>query len=172
MKFINITVIALSITLVQGFAFASSEKNYLDIDGPFISAKNINDEVQAWAVCAAGLKVLSEILKEDKPNTATQLNNLANGASLSILMSQVSRLISIEEIDIKKLNATIEYGKLQMDEMPKVEQSRILSDLELSGAEVMMEKLTKTMNQCIENNESQKMYVEMMRELAKSGVFN
>jgi hypothetical protein len=86
-------------------------------------------------------------------------------------MSQVSRVLADENFDINELNATITYGKLQMDEMPKVEQARILSDLEAYGFEVMMVKLKSTLEQCVKNNETQKMYVDMMRDMAKSGVF-
>ena len=131
--------------------------------------ENVNDE--ACATCSASLDILSNIMKDESPNVALQLNNLSNGSDVSILMSQVSRVLADENFDINEFNATITIGKLQMDEMPKAEQARILSDPEIYGFETMMVKLNSTLMQCVKNNETQKMYVDMMRDMAKSGVF-
>ena len=150
---------------------AESDSSYLASKEPFIEMENINDEVQAWATCSASLNILSNIMKDESPNMALQLNNLSNGSDVAILMSQVSRVLADEDFDINELNATITYGKLQMDEMPKAEQARILSDLEAYGFEVMMIKLNGTLEQCVKNNEAQKMHVDMMRDMVKSGVF-
>jgi hypothetical protein len=150
---------------------AEPDSSYLASKEPFIGMENINDEVQAWATCSASLNILSNIMKDESPNMALQLNNLSNGSDVAILMSQVSRVLADEDFDINELNATIAYGKLQMDEMPKAEQARILSDLEVYGFEVMMIKLNGTLEQCVKNNEAQKIYVDMMRDMVKSGVF-
>ena len=150
---------------------AEPDSSYLASKEPFIGLENINDEVQAWATCSASLNILSNIMKDESPNMALQLNNLSNGSDVAILMSQVSRVLADEDFDINELNATITYGKLQMDEMPKAEQARILSDLEAYGFEVMMIKLNGTLEQCVKNNEAQKMYVDMMRDMVRSGVF-
>jgi hypothetical protein len=131
--------------------------------------ENVNDE--ACATCSASLDILSNIMEDENPNMALQLNNLSNGSDVAILMSQVSRVLADENFDINELNATITIGKLQMDEMPKAEQARILSDPEIYGFETMMVKLNSTLMQCVKNNETQKMYVDMMRDMAKSGVF-
>jgi 2C-methyl-D-erythritol 2,4-cyclodiphosphate synthase len=162
--------------LMSGFFTGNSiatepDNSYLASKESFLALENVNDEAQAWATCSASLDILSNIMEDQNPNMALQLNNLSNGSDVAILMSQVSRVLADENFDINELNATITIGKLQMDEMPKAEQARILSDLEIYGFETMMVKLNSTLMQCAKNNETQKIYVDMMRDMAKSGVF-
>ena len=166
-----VTLIASQLAFTHFSALAKKEDTYLASDRPFAMITNVNDEVLAWATCSATLTIISELIEGENPNAALQMNNLSNGADASILMSQVSRVIAKEDFDIAELNATISYCKLQMTEAPKAQQAIILSDLELLGAEVMMEKLNTTLEQCIKNNETQKMYVDMWRDMVRTGIF-
>ena len=93
--------------------------------------ENVNDEVLACVAYFASLNILSKIMKDESTNMALQLNNLSNSSDVAILMSQVLRVLTDENFDINEPNSTITYGKLQIDEIPKVEQARILSDKEI-----------------------------------------
>ena len=75
---------------------------------------------------------MSELLEDTKPNTALQLNNLSNGADVAVMMSQVMRLMneSGDDLDPKEFTATVRYGKMQMEELPAVQKTIILADLE------------------------------------------
>lgn len=161
----------LLLALCSGVTQGKEQDSYLSSTAPFITYENINDEVLAWATCAATMDILAEVYKSDNPSTSEQLNNLANGAEVAILMSQVSRVLSKDDFEVSELNATITYGKMQMDEAPNVQKQVILSELELEGLELVTTKLTTTLKLCSENNELQKIYVDMMRDLARSGIF-
>ena len=91
LNLITAMVFFLMFGLFAGNSIAVEPDNsYLASKESFSALENVNDEAQAWATCSASLDILSNIMKDESPNVALQLNNLSNGSDVSILMSQVS----------------------------------------------------------------------------------
>ena len=66
------------------------------------------------------------------------------------------------------------FAQIQIESLRDTQSTMILSDLEMmtenSQQEQFMAKLLKTIEICSSNAETQQMYVDMWRELAKSGL--
>lgn len=149
---------------------SQTDSAYLDTSQSIISIKEKNRQAEAWAICAASFEISSLLLKADNPATSTMMNNLANGAKMSIAMTYMTSLLVEENIEPDRFNATWEFAKSAMSSLTEVQSTSIMMSKETQGTDIWFDRLTKTVEFCTSNGESQQMYVDFWRELATSGL--
>jgi hypothetical protein len=144
---------------------------YVNGEKPFIKIENVNRQAEAWAMCAAVYDIMSQIL-DDTPARSQQLQNLANGAQVAVTMTIVSD--GLEDANKPdQFEMLWETAKLSGTELPSTRRTAILADLESSSREQrehIFAKLGETLQVCITNLEFQQIYIDLYRELAKSGL--
>lgn len=155
----------------MSIASASSGATYLAEEKPFIAIKDVNREAEAWATCAASYDIMAELIGPQSAR-AQQLSELANGSELAVTMALVIDDLS-EEMEPERFEALWTYAKHAGQEIPKTRRTAILADAETLGSdnsEMFVNKISETVKICVENLELQQMYIDMWRELAKSGL--
>ena len=158
--------------LMQPALYAADSESYIDTTIPFVNIEDVNRESEVWATCAATYDIMAEIFEGTQPAQAKQLHEMANGAELAVTMAMVSDGID-DDISPEKFNALWAYSKVAGQEIPKTKKSAIMADAEIlgkAGKEVFFRKLTNTAKVCTSNIEAQQAYIDMWRELAKSGL--
>ncbi len=170
MKTLKLCIIffTISFTLLSPATKADNQDSFIKGSSPFNLIKDVKREAEAWATCAATYEITSQMYAKDKPATSKQLHQHANGSKLSILMAIA--LKSHHEISSKELTSLWEYGQLQVESLPDIQETAILALLEQAedkkGQDDWLGKLAKTLDICNENAEGQQMYVDAWRELA------
>jgi hypothetical protein len=163
------TVFILSI--VTGYTSAGENNSYLDINKPIIAIKNVNEQAEAWAVCAASYDVIAEIISAKAAN-AKQMRDFANGAELAVMISIVVNDID-DDITSKKFASLWAFAKVAAKSIPETKLTMMMAEAELlgdKGVNQFIEKVTNTVKTCMGNLEGQQTYIETWRELAKSGL--
>lgn len=122
---------------------ASAEENTTWISPNYpadIFSKGTIDKANDVAKCAATFEVVSELfLKWGKPQTATSIHNLGNGAKTTILaiflldfaLDEENKNIS-DEAYKNKYKKYSEYAVMQSNDLPKKNLTLIMSELELT----------------------------------------
>ena len=157
-------------------AIASDESTtYVITDVPLISIKDRQNQAQEWAKCAAIYNVSSMLMGEENPVQRDEYGNKANGASVSVLMALTAEPLSRISADdaegsMRAFNAASNFGKVAMKEWPKVHQTSILNDLELDS-QASFDKILRSLEVCQQNLAGQQSYIDLMRELVMSGLF-
>lgn len=148
-------------------------KSYVDDSIKIIDTADIHREAQAWGICAAAYDLIAEILQESAPARAKLLSDLANGAELAVIISMVTREID-DEMTPEQFNNVWNFSKISGGEIPKTMLNVLLADLEADNSEgksTFLADLGKTVVVCASNSEGQQAYIDMWRDLAKSGLF-
>jgi len=139
----------------------------------FIAIENPSREAEMWATCSSSLEVFSMIIAEERPAQAKQLHQLSNGGSIAIAMSIVADRLG-DDMNAKEFPNVWKFAQIQIESLRDTQSTMILSELEMmtenSQQEQFMAKLLKTIEICSSNAETQQMYVDMWRELVKSGI--
>ena len=163
-----------TLSLATNLAIADSH-TFLSDNEVFLAIENPHREAEAWATCSASLDILAEIAAEDSPAQAKQIHQSANGAGVAIAMSIIADGID-EEKSPEQLSNMMTFAVTQMDSLVDVERVAILSELEKmsqnSQADKFMEKLGNTAAVCSKNAETQQMYIDLWKDMAKSGMFD
>jgi hypothetical protein len=148
-------------------------KSYLDNSIKIIDTADIHREAQAWGICAAAYDLMAEILQESAPARAKLLSDLANGAELAVIISMVTREID-DEMTPEQFDNVWNFSKISGGEIPKTMLNVLLADLEADNSEgknTFLADLGETVAVCASNLEGQQTYIDMWRDLAKSGLF-
>lgn len=167
--------VALAFVLPSTSQAESKGTSYVDNSKPFITINNVNRESEAWAMCAATYDLMAELFVKDQPARAKQFSELANGAELAIAMSIITDGF-VKDIKPERFNALLNVAKTASTELPKTRRTMLLAELESSTSNKkndggnFMSNLSATFEVCVRNLESQQMYIDNWRELAKSGL--
>jgi len=152
-------------------ANAEEAASYIEENKLIIQIQDVNREAEAWATCSAAYEIMSVILKST-PAQARKIKDLSNGATIAVTMSHVTNDLS-EDISTEKLSALWAYSQHLAISIPETKKTMMLADAEVlgkDGAELFVEKITKTVEACMKNLDGQQIYIDSWRELAKSGL--
>jgi hypothetical protein len=170
------TALFVSVAFLAAAANAEEVHGYVP-DVQFILIQETNHEAQAWAACAAAYDVLAEIYKaSEQPAQAQLIANQANGAEVAASMCFMRELLESDDMDRiqREFNHRWNFAKEMMEVLPDTRKTEILADAERlqgekNGDHIFMKKLTKTLESCAANLDSQQMYIELWREMRKVG---
>lgn len=154
------------------FTRSASADAYVDAGKSFVEIEDLNQQAEAWAVCAASYDIMSTIMRESSPERARQLNDLGHGAKLAVGMTLVMGDLD-PEISDEKFKALWEKSQAAMSGWPQKKLSAILADAELLGSERSDEfgrKINATVVTCINNLEGQQRYIASWKALVESGL--
>lgn len=171
--------IFLAALLIPAFAYADGSGR-----APYVTQKQFlfsgdkHEQARTWATCAALYNTLSGLYQlRDNPAQAKEFNNLGNGAEVAVAMTFVVSAFgaSLENVSPSRFNATWDFAKVAMKEMPSAQQTTISANIEMG-----MKGTTELKNEvqavidgatiCIKNRELQQTYINIWRELATSGL--
>ena len=162
--------IAILLLVFSSSAFAEA---YVDGSKPFTAIQDANQEADAWASCSASFEVTAEVLAEfSQPAQSKQMQELAYGAELAVGVSLVVNELSTD-ITPERFNAIWAFSKMAMDAWPASKRTAIMADAERlgkDGFEEFMSRVGETNKICISNLETQQMYIDIWRDLYKSGL--
>ena len=173
-KMLILAMVALSILSISKANAAEDATPYVDGIKSFLEIKDVNRQVEAWAMCAATYDFMAGILSETQPARSKQLSELANGAEVAVTMAIVSDGLD-PEISQDRFNALWSMAKLSGTELPKTRFTMLAAEAEAEADTgknnaVFLKNLTATLEICIRNLEGQQMYIDTWRELTKSGL--
>jgi len=160
------------LVLCYSFEVMAEGKSYVDEVVKIIDIQDPHREAEAWGICAAAYDLMSEIMQESAPARAKQLGDLANGAELAVIISMIASEID-DKMTPEKFDNVWNFSKLSGGEIPKTMRTRLLADLESDSSKdksVFLSNLGKTVAVCAGNLESQQKYIDLWRDLAKSGL--
>ncbi|BCE03541.1 hypothetical protein [Marinicellulosiphila megalodicopiae] len=162
------------LTLSIGFSLIlnANSESYVDDSIKFININVTDEESHAWGVCAASLKLISEIIEKAAPAKSKQFSDYSNGAELAVTMSMVVSELT-EDISPEKFERIWEFSKFLGDQIPQTIRTTLLADLEsdkTEGSSVFLGNLGDTVAVCLDNLDGQQMYINVWRELYKSGL--
>jgi len=174
MKSLTYQLIAIVISIWVSPTIANTENDsFITENEVFLAIENPNREADMRAVCSSSLDIFNMIIAEERPAQAKQLHQLSNGSSIAIAMSIVADKLE-NDMNAKEFPSVWKFAQIQMESLRDTQSTMILSDLEMmtenSQQEQFMTKLIKTIEICSSNNESQQMYIDMWREMVKSGM--
>lgn len=165
----------IALTLLLAFnraVFSENSLSYANDSIPFAAIDNVNREAEAWGVCAAAYDIAAELLETNNPAQAKQVRELGNGAEMAVIMSHVSDGLT-KDITPERFNALWNYSKTLGTSISESQMNMMLADAERLAGEnpnLFVDKITSTINVCKTNLESQQIYIDLWRELAKSGL--
>lgn len=153
-------------------AIGSDEDAYVDGDKPFLEIKDVNRQAEAWGTCSATYNVMSMLLTESNSAQAKEYSNLGSGAAVAVVMTHVADGLSAD-MNPDRFNSLWSYSQILGDSIPETSKTMILAEAETLGesdAGSFITKLAETVKICMANLESQQLYIDTWRELAKSGL--
>lgn len=158
---------------LASLSYASDDESYLvtNTNPKFLEIKDVNRQSQAWGICSAVYKITASFLPEQNAQ-AKQLLDFARGAELAVIMTHVSDGIT-KDISPERFSTLWLFSKQLGDSIPETSLTAVLADRERlgeEGQEQFVNKLTATMTICSDNLKDQQTYIEIWRELAKSGL--
>ncbi len=156
---------------------AQANDTYVETDKKdFFKIQNADREADAWGVCRATYKIMSEIIRSEAPQQAKKMNNYGNGARLAVIMAHVNDGIQDPDITPKKFATLWDTSKMLGDSIPDAAQAIILADAEdkisNKNQESFRLKLTRTLNICLENLDNQQVYIDAWRSMMKTGILS
>lgn len=160
------------VIVVPLLAAAGSAASYLESHIRFADISNPRQQAEAWAVCAAAYDVMSIIMRESSPERSYQLRDLANGAQISIGMALLSPRIDAGT-DAERFGELWAASESAMVDLPQQKLADILEEGETMGDERAQDfgkKINATVVTCIENLDTQRVYIESWQALAKQGL--
>ena len=138
-----------------------------------------HEQARTWATCAALYNTMAALNQSvwNNPKQAEQFNNMGNGAEVAVGITFVVSALgtSIEEILQSRFNATWDFAKVAMKEMPSVVQTAINANIERGkkGTTAIKDEIQAIIDGttiCMKNVELQQTYIDIWRELATSGL--
>lgn len=165
------------LALVVSTASISAEQNetFLATNHDFEKIVDSNREADTWATCAASLEILSIVIQEHSPAQSKKMKQLSNGALVSAGMSLIVDELD-QDLSPERFAELWNYSRQQMQSLYDVQQTSILAELEMSQTESQknsfLTKVSNTVAVCSQNSDLQRLYVDMTREVAKSGMLN
>lgn len=166
------TTIKYLAVLLLPFSGSALANAYVDASQPFLEIRDVKQQAETWAVCAASYDIMSTIMEADAPAKARQLSDLGNGAQLAVGMALVIDDLN-PDISVEQFKVLWVDSQSAMSEWPQTQLTSILADAEKLGTERAQEfgkKINATVVACINNLKAQKMYVDSWRELVESGL--
>jgi hypothetical protein len=167
-----ILLLATPVTAAEG-----SERAPYITQEDFLFSGDKHKEARTWARCAALYETISDLNQVwKKPALAKQFSNFGNGAKLAVGMTFVVSNFgtSPKEISQSRFNATWNYAKVAMDEMPSVERTAINSLMESAkingNLENEIQAIIAGVAVCVKHLARQQAYIDIWRELATSGL--
>ena len=164
-------LLLLSICLSAG-VHSSEGESYLNTDKPFLTIEDINRQSEAWGTCSATYRLTSMLFADSQPAQAEEYKNYSNGAKIAVIMANVGDALD-EGTSPARFSSIWAFSKALGDSIPESQFTRIMADAESlrgSGLGGFETKLLKTMQVCLDNLEGQQNYIDLWRELAKSGL--
>lgn len=146
-------------------------KSHIPHNQPFLLIDDVNRQAEAWATCVAVWQIMSDLFNESKAQ-ADEYSNLGNGAKIAIVMTFVSTVISEDKPNPNQFSSTWKLAKTLMDSMPEVQLTSIMADLDARGMDAWSMDFKLTLAQCMDNLETQQMYIDTWRSLAASGILD
>jgi len=153
----------------------ASEDNmsYLESDEQFIRILDKNREAEAWATCAVVYSITASYYEDENQEQAAVWKNQANGATLAVAMSHFSTIFEEDDVSKERFESTWELAQVLAKGIPETRLAIILADkksLEKSGSDLFPQKLAETLRVCHGNLEAQQAYIDLWRELFKTGM--
>ena len=105
-----------------------------------------------------------------------EFHNLGNGAKLAVLMLIFHHGLELaEKANIKSVAPTLENAKHEMQNMPKLIETGILSKLESADDDEgkvkwWLETLLNTVDICKKNGKLQQTYIDTWRDMRSAGL--
>ena len=172
MKFAPALLI-LSLTTFSAYT-AEVTDSYLPHISNIAELTDLNRQADAWATCSVIYDFYSEIVSSNETTATTELlKQQSNGAIMAILMSQ---LIGLEEsASEEQFTATYKYGQHLMETLPSQKELQIKSELEMLSVQKkpvapVTDRILNTFKVCQSSLSLQQAYIDLFRELAKSGM--
>jgi len=159
-------------------AEASAREPYMTQE-KFLFSDDKHEQAKNWATCAALYNTLAELNQSlwNNPAKAKQFSNMGNGAEVAVAMTFVIPALgtSSEDVSQSRFNATWDYAKVAMKEMPSAVQTAINANLEMGmkGTTDLKNEVQAVIDGatvCMKNIERQQTYIDIWRELATSGL--
>ncbi|MDT0603426.1 hypothetical protein [Thalassotalea castellviae] len=150
---------------------ANDGESYHATNKKFLEIKDVNHQAQAWGICSAVFKITATFFPEQNAQ-ARQLLDFARGAELAVIMTHVSDGLD-KDISPERFSALWSFSKQLGDSIPEASLTGIQADMERlgkDGQEQFINKLSASMKICSDNLKAQQSYIELWRELAKSGL--
>ena len=145
---------------------------YVDGSTQFVLIEDVNRQAEAWATCAATYEIMATIFETSNPSQAQQYHDMSNGAALSVAMTHVLDGFE-EDITPERFNSLWNYSKVLIQSLPETQTNMILADAERYSDEDVSSfysKLGATAEVCVSNLDGQQEYIDLWRDLAKSGL--
>ena len=151
-------------------SYAQSVDTYLDGKTVFVTIADTNRQSEAWATCAATYGILASFFDAGSAQ-AQEFKNMGNGAALAVSMTHVAKGFT-ENISQERFNALWNYSKTLSQTLPDARRTMIMADAERlkNNQQRFSDKLMATARICMANVDGQQMYIDLWRELAKSGM--
>lgn len=137
-------------------------------DTMFPLIENRQDEARQWAMCSATFRATSEVFDGENQGMAKQLRELGNGAQLATTMSLVMKGLD-SDITPEKFSSLWNSAKHFGESLPESAYTQILSLAE-HDADGTLKRLNSTMAICMQNQVSQKAYIDTWREMMLEGI--
>lgn len=165
-------VSALLLISIESASASGPGVSYVDGTKRFVEIADVNRQAEAWALCAATYDFLAETLSEIKPAQSKQFSEVANGAEAAIIMAIIMNGLD-PEISPERFNALLAMAKLSGTELPKTRKTMLDAELESTSKNEeskFIANLSATAEVCMKNLPDQQNYIDLWRELAKSGL--
>ena len=171
-------LVAISASLALISTAHSEGKSWIAPDFPTLSLSD-TEQAQQWALCAATIKVLADVTRDqlNQPATADRLNSYANGAKTAIVgvfaIKMLERTEGKTDAEVQDIfKKTFKYAAMASEAYPDLKETEIMSDFELrKDKETWYADLAESAKACLQRPvlEVQQTYIDMMREIG-SGV--
>jgi len=148
-----------------------AQDTYLNGGTSFRDIEDVNKEAESWGTCAAAYEIAAKLYEGD-PEQIKKFQDLAKGAKLSVIMTHVSDSIE-KSTSVEAFDTTWEYSKPLGDSISESRKASILAEAEELGDAGLKEyllKLSETLKVCASNTDAQKIYIELWKSLAESGL--
>lgn len=159
-------------------ALADKEESFVDGSKPFITIEDVNRQAEAWAMCAAVYNFVAEMFAESNPASSNLSKDMSRGAGLAAIMSIVQDglpKIDTEDADegMRRFGSLWSSAKITGTELPKTRTTMLLAQQEMlseNEVEGFYAKVGKTVEICTANSKDQQMYIDLYREMTKTGL--
>ena len=106
--------------LLLTFSGSTLANAYVDSSKPFLDIKDVKQQAETWAVCAASYDIMSTIMEADAPARAKQLSALGNGAQLAVGMALVINDLD-PDISLERFKMLWANSQTAMNEWPQTQ---------------------------------------------------
>ncbi len=162
-------LIALVVLMCSFRVFSESYAPWIDAAMPIINISNKHRQAEAWGMCSAVNRVVSEIQSAESPSMAKNSSNRANGAAIAAGMTYyVKGEEGIRYTEDQK-RASWKLSQEMSKSIPEVQSTAIIAELETLPVDVWMKKILANLEVCGSNSDGQQLYIDAWRDTAASG---